>query len=129
MVFFFFFFSSRRRHTRYISVTGVQTCALPISLWPWGIHADNRNFPPYKNMPLPGSLDPSHLTRTPGVSCWTAYIAKVYTISHISLTGYPFLRRPMDSLSETMKIFQGPSCNLSPHTKTMPENTLRMIRI
>ena len=29
--FLFFFFSSRRRHTRYISVTGVQTCALPIS--------------------------------------------------------------------------------------------------
>ena len=28
--FLFFFFSSRRRHTRYISVTGVQTCALPI---------------------------------------------------------------------------------------------------
>ena len=27
---YFFFFSSRRRHTRYISVTGVQTCALPI---------------------------------------------------------------------------------------------------
>ena len=25
-----FFFSSRRRHTSYISVTGVQTCALPI---------------------------------------------------------------------------------------------------
>ena len=30
VVFVFFFFSSRRRHTRYISVTGVQTCALPI---------------------------------------------------------------------------------------------------
>ena len=29
----YFFFSSRRRHTRYISVTGVQTCALPISSW------------------------------------------------------------------------------------------------
>ena len=27
----FFFFSSRRRHTRYGTVTGVQTCALPIS--------------------------------------------------------------------------------------------------
>src|SRR6187399_1825172 len=26
-----FFFSSRRRHTRYQRVTGVQTCALPIS--------------------------------------------------------------------------------------------------
>src|SRR5881397_976676 len=30
--FFFFFFSSRRRHTRWLNVTGVQTCALPISL-------------------------------------------------------------------------------------------------
>src|SRR5881397_3964017 len=28
---FFFFFSSRRRHTRWLNVTGVQTCALPIS--------------------------------------------------------------------------------------------------
>src|SRR6056300_613475 len=25
-----FFFSSRRRHTRFLNVTGVQTCALPI---------------------------------------------------------------------------------------------------
>src|SRR3546814_8659619 len=30
-VLFFFFFSSRRRHTRCALVTGVQTCALPIS--------------------------------------------------------------------------------------------------
>src|SRR3546814_1421908 len=29
---FYFFFSSRRRHTRCALVTGVQTCALPISL-------------------------------------------------------------------------------------------------
>src|SRR3546814_4189955 len=29
--FFYFFFSSRRRHTRCALVTGVQTCALPIS--------------------------------------------------------------------------------------------------
>src|SRR3546814_18122651 len=28
-----FFFSSRRRHTRCALVTGVQTCALPISRW------------------------------------------------------------------------------------------------
>src|SRR3546814_3437194 len=28
----FFFFSSRRRHTRGALVTGVQTCALPISM-------------------------------------------------------------------------------------------------
>src|SRR3546814_5580507 len=30
----FFFFSSRRRHTRCALVTGVQTCALPISSRP-----------------------------------------------------------------------------------------------
>src|SRR3546814_3443663 len=30
-VLYFFFFSSRRRHTRCALVTGVQTCALPIS--------------------------------------------------------------------------------------------------
>src|SRR3546814_9903290 len=30
--FSFFFFSSRRRHTRCALVTGVQTCALPISM-------------------------------------------------------------------------------------------------
>src|SRR3546814_5755796 len=32
IVVFFFFFSSRRRHTRCALVTGVQTCALPISI-------------------------------------------------------------------------------------------------
>src|SRR3546814_6430602 len=31
IVFICFFFSSRRRHSRCASVTGVQTCALPIS--------------------------------------------------------------------------------------------------
>src|SRR3546814_13677292 len=33
VLFFIFFFSSRRRHTRCALVTGVQTCALPISRW------------------------------------------------------------------------------------------------
>src|SRR3546814_10797885 len=32
LCFLIFFFSSRRRHTRCALVTGVQTCALPISL-------------------------------------------------------------------------------------------------
>src|SRR5881397_4275888 len=31
MAVFLFFFSSRRRHTRWLNVNGVQTCALPIS--------------------------------------------------------------------------------------------------
>src|SRR3546814_7237236 len=32
LIHIFFFFSSRRRHTRCALVTGVQTCALPISI-------------------------------------------------------------------------------------------------
>src|SRR3546814_15697500 len=32
VLYVFFFFSSRRRHTRCALVTGVQTCALPISV-------------------------------------------------------------------------------------------------
>src|SRR3546814_8659848 len=39
---FFFFFSSRRRHTRCALVTGVQTCALPISLSGEGPRLPNR---------------------------------------------------------------------------------------
>src|SRR3546814_2466588 len=36
VMFIIFFFSSRRRHTRFALVTGVQTCALPISCHrPW----------------------------------------------------------------------------------------------
>src|SRR3546814_16116357 len=36
---FYFFFSSRRRHTICALVTGVQTCALPISWEPLGFRA------------------------------------------------------------------------------------------
>src|SRR3546814_5774793 len=45
----FFFFSSRRRHTRCALVTGVQTCALPIS---------NRKLPPCtpRRPPGPGGV-------------------------------------------------------------------------
>src|SRR3546814_4143741 len=49
MVVFFYFFSSRRRHTRCALVTGVQTCALPIS---FAIHAGEPGL-----RPLHGALD------------------------------------------------------------------------
>src|SRR3546814_1504393 len=46
MYFYVVFFSSRRRHTRCALVTGVQTCALPIS-WaaPQKIRWAARHFP------------------------------------------------------------------------------------
>src|SRR3546814_1269530 len=46
----FFFFSSRRRHTRCALVTGVQTCALPISRRPAGaILGPHRQFSTFGN--------------------------------------------------------------------------------
>src|SRR3546814_8422783 len=40
LILFCFFFSSRRRHTRCALVTGVQTCALPISQIDIGVGAE-----------------------------------------------------------------------------------------
>src|SRR3546814_1597640 len=45
---FFFFFSSRRRHTRCALVTGVQTCALPISPSSTSLRRDVRAPPPVR---------------------------------------------------------------------------------
>src|SRR3546814_7145701 len=42
----YFFFSSRRRHTRCALVTGVQTCALPISMF-----LMSRNYTLYAMLP------------------------------------------------------------------------------
>src|SRR3546814_3228782 len=46
---YLFFCSSRRRHTRCALVTGVQTCALPISTW-WSLDALAVHF---ATQPLP----------------------------------------------------------------------------
>src|SRR3546814_1891169 len=60
-----FFFSSRRRHTRCALVTGVQTCALPIS-GGWasvaGLHALNldRGCPASPRADTPAAVCPVH---------------------------------------------------------------------
>src|SRR3546814_3830659 len=50
MMLCFFFFSSRRRHTRCALVTGVQTCALPISNQASGRSGSSQTA---SNSPLP----------------------------------------------------------------------------
>src|SRR3546814_4893893 len=55
-VFLSFFFSSRRRHTRCALVTGVQTCALPIS--------QHHDF-----LAKGGAFDGQHDRRLGGTSC------------------------------------------------------------
>src|SRR3546814_442653 len=55
-IFCVFFFSSRRRHTRCALVTGVQTCALPISLSPFHF----RQQPRWRRTELPLRGCPHH---------------------------------------------------------------------
>src|SRR3546814_10018195 len=76
--FFFVFFSSRRRHTRCALVTGVQTCALPISgrprarqrrrhRLPRRAHRSHLDHPdPRRLDPLPGARAGRQLGRRPG---------------------------------------------------------------
>src|SRR3546814_10228503 len=60
----FFFFSSRRRHTRCALVTGVQTCALPISSS--FSRPEAPSAPPAReaSLPLHGPSDPVHHRRS-----------------------------------------------------------------
>ncbi len=58
----FFFFSSRRRHTRYISVTGVQTCALPISRIRGKVQAGDYIVPSGLNDGTGMAISPDRLT-------------------------------------------------------------------
>src|SRR3546814_6934626 len=63
---FCFFFSSRRRHTRCALVTGVQTCALPISDW---LAADPAHGDAYDAIAsLDADLDALPPTEQPGIA-------------------------------------------------------------
>src|SRR3546814_11566857 len=67
----FFFFSSRRRHTRCALVTGVQTCALPISPAP-SFRSCRRRTPPAispRSSSASRCASPSAPDPKPG-SCW-----------------------------------------------------------
>src|SRR3546814_8464029 len=65
---FLFFFSSRRRHTRCALVTGVQTCALPISAW----REPNGTGSSYCSRPPVLHSDPACATARPAAARWTA---------------------------------------------------------
>src|SRR3546814_12656704 len=70
-----FFFSSRRRHTRCALVTGVQTCALPISCWLiWkttgAVQADAKR--------LARPLTPALLVAIAAVSAYTPFLEGQY---------------------------------------------------
>src|SRR3546814_2447545 len=84
--FLLLFFSSRRRHTRCALVTGVQTCALPIS-----------------NL---GVLDPTSLTSLPAMVV-AANGFDVFSHACESLTARPFTKRPAPKDSTQRPLSQG----------------------
>src|SRR3546814_15074262 len=61
-----FFFSSRRRHTRCALVTGVQTCALPISTGIQHLMRLSKEVPPYGYTHIPE--DKTLVTRIGGAT-------------------------------------------------------------
>src|SRR5213076_1018032 len=76
-----FFFSSRRRHTRWLVVTGVQTCALPI--WP-----DGADRPTVSNLNyVAGRIVPNAFTVGLGGGAFDVY---AYTSVDfiVDITGY-----------------------------------------
>src|SRR3546814_12877288 len=74
------FFSSRRRHTRCALVTGVQTCALPISIRAW------LGATPNEDSPKPRRKTASLSSPSP----WIGYVNADTLHSRIKLTS----RRP-----------------------------------
>src|SRR3546814_11917441 len=63
IVLFYFFFSSRRRHTRCALVTGVQTCALPISTSPPSSEEDSSSTTPSSSPLQPATTRPATTIR------------------------------------------------------------------
>src|SRR3546814_14039825 len=82
-----FFFSSRRRHTRCALVTGVQTCALPISLLL--LPADPR----LKILGINNRLFLAVLNSllAVGVECWLNAIGALTWEYHYWNSGFPYL--------------------------------------
>src|ERR1044071_1097534 len=69
------FFSSRRRHTRYPLVTGVQTCALPISLGAVAL-GQTKSFTPVDGANLKAKIDSAIIAgkaNAPQGRFWVAY--------------------------------------------------------
>src|SRR3546814_6034443 len=64
-VVFVFFCSSRRRHTRCALVTGVQTCALPISIGRWP-PANSRTVRPIRDSSQPAASPARSSPALPG---------------------------------------------------------------
>src|SRR3546814_10730791 len=80
-----FFFSSRRRQTRCALVTGVQTCALPISL-PSTLTASGRPLTP-DFPPLCQQLPPKITFRQTSIATVPIYIADRFLGVGVQLAG------------------------------------------
>src|SRR3546814_1987325 len=90
----FFFLSSRSRHTRCALVTGVQTCALPISGWYFGIWIAHTVFAlPFcifllRNFFITLPRDLIEAARVDGASNWKIFRSIVLPLSVPALASF-----------------------------------------
>src|SRR3546814_1709547 len=78
-----FFFSSRRRHTRCALVTGVQTCALPIS---WRAIRGRSGLPPQTSRAIAAERGPDRRTMPTPPAPGAVAMATIVSVSSV-MTG------------------------------------------
>src|SRR5213078_5420210 len=81
-----FFFSSRRRHTRFELVTGVQTCALPISLLRAGLTVSLVTFAACggSEQPTAPAATPTTVAKPPVAAVTTTTLEEEYELDVIA---------------------------------------------
>src|SRR3546814_3035706 len=92
---YIFFFSSRRRHTRCALVTGVQTCALPISIrWGYFLGLLRSQTNPLRP---DNTRNPSHTTRYRNINLFPIdYPLRARLRGRLTLLRLALSRNPWD---------------------------------
>src|SRR3546814_5400475 len=116
MCFVVFFFSSRRRHTRCALVTGVQTCALPISSIANRAARRKRSLTRTpRRLPLPAFADKTRATMSEplisfepatGDELWRGPVSDVDAEVEIARGAWPeWAAKPVTFRTETLRRF------------------------
>src|SRR5881394_1314423 len=124
---FFFFFSSRRRHTRLDGVTGVQTCALPISpAAPYVAPQDSLNSVVDMN-PQPGTE--LHPGQTVTFSGTVGFVLATADVGTLYMAVQDQTRHPLTSDIKTLVVHNGSADATISQTVTIPADGVTSVTV